>query len=120
MKTRNGWLAMTKTVSSNEAKQKWGAMISAASNGDDVIVEVHGKPRTVMISFEDYQQVQELREKQRRAELLKRFDALQRRLEGKNRDLSEEQVEEIAIRAGREINAAVAERRRASVERGSS
>ncbi len=107
---------MTRSISSNEAKQKWGAMISAASNGDDVIVEVHGKPKTVMISFEEYQQLREVREQQRRVELVKRFDALQRRLEGRNQDLTEAQVEEIAVRAGREINAAVADKRRASDE----
>lgn len=108
---------MTMTVSSNEAKQRWGSMISAASNGDDVVVEVHGKPKTVMISFEEYQRVQEVREQQQRAEVLQRFDALQRRLEGRNQDLTEAEVTAISVRAGREINAAAAERRRASGER---
>lgn len=91
-------------------------MITAASNGDDVIVEVHGKPKTVMISFEEYQQVQEVREQQRRTEAVERLKALQRRQAERNSDLSEEEIEEIALRAGREINAAVAKTWRASME----
>lgn len=101
---------MTMTVSSNEAKQRWGLMINAASNGDDVIVEVHGKPKTVMISFGEYQQVQEMREQQRRVEAVERLKALQRRQAERNKDLSEEEVHELADRFSKEfINDLVAE-----------
>lgn len=101
---------MTMTLSSNEAKQHWGSMISAASNGDDVIVEVHGKPKTVMISFEEYQQVQEMREQQQRTEAVERLKALQRRQAERNKDLSEVEVHELADRFSKEfINDLVAE-----------
>lgn len=109
----------TRTVSSNDAKQHWGSMMQAASDGEAVIVESHGRPKAVVISPEAFEQLQDARERQRRAELLRRFDTLQRRLEGRNQDLSDEQVEEIAVRIGREVNAAVADRR-ANANRSSS
>src|SRR5665811_2072572 len=43
-----------RTISSNEAKQHWGAMMKAASEGEAVIVESHGKPKAVVISPEEF------------------------------------------------------------------
>lgn len=107
---------MNKTISSTDAKLDWNAIISAASSGDDVIVEVHGRPKTVMISFEAYQQVQVVREQQRRTKAVERLTALQRRQAERNSDLTEDEIEEIAICVGREVNAAVAKKWRASLE----
>lgn len=103
---------MTKTISATDAKLDWNAIISAAGNGDDVIVEVQGKPRTVMISFEEYQKVQEVREQHQhqRTEAVERLKALQRRQAERNKDLSEEEVHELADRFSKEfINDLVAE-----------
>lgn len=107
----------TRTVSSNDAKQHWGAMIKAANSGEAVIVESHGKPKAVVISPEAFEEYQTARENQRRAELVKQLEELQLRQAERNKDLTDEQVEEIAVRVGREINRAVAERHRAIVER---
>lgn len=93
---------MTTTMSSNEAKRAWDAMIKVASNGDEVIIESHGKPTAVVISPEAFQELQQTRHKQRRAEALKRFDELQRRLADRNKDLTGEEIEELANRASRE------------------
>lgn len=107
----------TRTVSSNDAKQHWGAMIKAANSGEAVIVESHGKPKAVVISPEAFEEYQTALENQRRAELVKQLEELQLRQAERNKDLTDEQVEEIAVRVGREINRAVAERHRAIVER---
>lgn len=96
----------TRTVSSNEAKQHWGAMLKAASEGEDVIVESHGKPKAVVISPEAFEELREARERQRREEAIR----LLNEIESTYDDLTEEEVEGIAVQAGREINRAVAER----------
>lgn len=93
----------TRTVSSNEAKQHWGSMMDAASSGETVIVQSHGKPKTVMISFEEYQEVEKLREKQRRAEALEGLRRLQAAQRERNKDLTPEQAEELANRFAHEF-----------------
>lgn len=103
----------TQTVSSNEAKQHWGAIIRAASNGEDVVVESHGKPRAAVISIERLEKLHELETKERREVAVRKLREIEARYDGRNDDLTEEQVEEIAVREGREINRAVAERLRA-------
>ena len=107
-----------KTISSNEAKQRWGALISAVSNdGDEVVIESHGKPKVAVISYEEFQELTDLREKRRREEALRRFDVLTDRLSKRNQDLTPEQVAELAVRTGREINAELAEKQRHRAER---
>ncbi len=94
----------TRTISSNDAKQNWGSVIGSVSAGEDeVIVESHGKPKVVVISFEEYKSVQELREKQRRAEALAELDAISKRIGDRNKDLSEEQIEELSNRFAHEF-----------------
>ena len=54
---------MPRTVSASEAKTQFGAILDwAIKCKDDVIVESHGKPKAVIISFEEHQKVAELRE----------------------------------------------------------
>lgn len=102
-----------KTMSSNEAKQRWGSVMSTVDGpGDAVIVESHGKPRAAVISFERFEKLRELEEKERRDTLLRRLDALESKYDGRNDDLTDEEVQEIAVTVGREINRAVAERHR--------
>lgn len=48
--------------------------------------------------------------KEQREELLRRFNALSERLAQQNQDLSAEEAERIAVRAGREINQTLYER----------
>jgi prevent-host-death family protein len=94
---------MTRTISSNEAKQRWGAVISAVSDeGDEVIVESHGKPKVAVISYAEFERFRALREQQRRAELMERLGALEARQMARNAELTDEQVEELANRAAHE------------------
>lgn len=93
----------TRTVSANEAKQHWGEMIKAASQGEDVVVESHGKPKAVVISTEDYQEYLALKEKQRREDALQWLREFEASYDGRNDDLTEAQIEELADRAAHEI-----------------
>jgi prevent-host-death family protein len=103
----------TRIISSNEAKQRWGAVISAVSEqGDQVVVESHGKPKVAVISYAEFEEFRELKEKRRREDLLRRFDALTDRLERHATDLTREDADDLAIRAGREINAELAAKQR--------
>lgn len=94
----------TRTVSSNDAKQNWESVIGSVSAGEDeVIVESHGKPKVVVISFEEDKSVQELRVKQRRAALLERFRALSERIGNRNNDLTDQQIDELSNRFSHEF-----------------
>ncbi len=95
---------MPKTVAANEAKNRLGALLAYVSEeGDEVIVENHGKPRAVIMSIAAYHEVEVLREKQRRADILDRLRALEARLSQRNQDLTEEQANALAVRFSREM-----------------
>ena len=58
---------MTKAVSANEAKNRLGYLLGYVSDqGDEVIVESRGKPKAVIMSIAAYEEVQALREQERR------------------------------------------------------
>jgi len=102
---------MPKTMSSNDAKQRWGSVLSYVTDqADEVIVESHGKPRAVVISVAAYEELEILREQRRRVEALDRLRQLEERIAARNTDLSEEEAIEFSVRLGREINAAAAAR----------
>lgn len=109
-----------KTMSSNEVKQRWGSVMSTVKVPDDaVVVESHGKPQAAVISFARFEKLRELEKEERREQALLRLREIEARYDGRNDDLTEEQIEEIAVRAGREINRAVAERHRARLKQSS-
>ena len=101
-----------RTVSANEAKQRWGAMMTSVSEGTRVIVESHGKPRVAVISVDDLERLQALEERERREDAMRLLREIEANYDGRNDDLSEAEIEELAVRAGREINRAVTERLR--------
>ena len=95
---------MPKSVSSNEAKNRFGAMLGYVNDQDDeVIVESHCKPKAFIMSISAYEEVRALREKQRRADILARLRELEARQRELNKDLTEEQANELAVRFSREM-----------------
>jgi prevent-host-death family protein len=95
---------MPKTVSANEAKNRLGSYLAYVSEQDDeVIVERHGKPKAVIMSINAYEDVQTLREEKRRADILGRLRELEARQRERNKDLTEEQANELAVRFSREM-----------------
>jgi len=102
---------MTKTVSSNEAKNRLGSLLGYVSDeGGEVVIENRGKPRAVILSFEAYQEMQVLREQKRRSDALEHLRALHTRVANRNQDLTEEESIEIADRISHELIDDMAER----------
>ena len=95
---------MPRTVSASEAKTKFGAIVDwAVEAKDDVIVESHGQPRVVIITFEEYKEVLKLREEARRQSALLRLRNLRDSIRARNQDLDEEQAASLAVRFSREV-----------------
>lgn len=93
-----------KTMSSNEAKQQWGSVMSAASAPNDVvIVESHGKPKVAVISYDRFEKMRELEAQARRAQALEQLRQLEERIGDRNSDLTDEQIEALADRFSREF-----------------
>lgn len=95
---------MPKAISSNDAKQRWGSVVSYVTDQDDeVVVESHGRPAAVVMSYAAFQEVQTLREQQRRRDILDRLRTLEARLVTQNRDLREESAMALADRFSHEL-----------------
>lgn len=102
-----------KTVSATEAKNRLGALIGDVAGGEgDVIIENHGRPRAVLISYDTYQELLDAREKQRRQEALAALRALREQVRARNQDLDEAAAEEIAESVSREAIARIIDRAR--------
>ena len=109
---------MPKAVSSVEAKNRLGSLLGyVADEGDEVIVESHGKPKAVIMSYAAYEQVRELREQRRRADALERLRALQHRVSERNSDLSFDEAEAIAEDLSQEALRRMADRGDIAFER---
>ncbi len=95
---------MSRAVSANEAKNRLGSLLrSVSTEGEEVIVESHGKPKAVLISFEAYEEVLALREQKRRADALAELRALRDEVRAQNASLGEDEAEDLAERVSREI-----------------
>jgi len=95
---------MPRNVSTTEAKNQLSAMMRAVvENGDDIVVQDHGRPRVAIISMRAYEGLQEWREQERRKDILAEMRALQAEVSARNKDLTLEQAEELADRFVREV-----------------
>jgi prevent-host-death family protein len=101
---------MPRRVSASEAKMRFGAIAEwAAESQDDVIVESHGQPKVVIISFEEYQRLVVLREEARRQDALQRLQALRDKVRARNPEMDEQQAASLAERFTREVVAELAD-----------
>jgi prevent-host-death family protein len=93
-----------KSMSSNEVKQRWGSVMSTVDVPEDaVIVESHGKPKAAVISFERFEKLRELERKDQRDRAMQTLREIEARYEGRNDDLTAEQIEALADRFSREF-----------------
>ena len=84
-------------VSATEAKNSFGAILARVVDGDEeVVVERQGKPKAVIISFAEYQKVQELREQERRRGQWEQLESLRKSVSARNADMSEAEIEAYA------------------------
>ena len=102
-----------KTVSATEAKNRLGTFLGEVSRGEtEVIIENHGKPTAVLLSYEAYRQLRELQDRQRRREAMDALRQLRAEVRARNLDLTEEEADAIADDVGREAIANVMARAR--------
>ena len=95
---------MAKVVSTTEAKNKLTSLVAwAAEHQDVVIVESHGRPRAVILSFAEYEKLKALLEQQRRRDVLDRLRRIKEPARERNQDLTEAQAIELADRFVREV-----------------
>lgn len=95
--------AMPRTISSNEAKQRWGSVVSAVSEqGERVVVESHGKPKVAIVPVRDLERLEELDQQERRDEALAWLRDFEKRQSERNIDLSDEEVEALVDKATHE------------------
>jgi prevent-host-death family protein len=88
---------MPKTISASEAQNNFGAVIQwAEDNQDDVVVERRGKPAAVIVSYEEYQKLAELREIDKRRKAFEAIEAIRNRVAMRNSDLSAEEAYRLA------------------------
>ena len=67
---------MTRSVSATEAKAKLADLMRwAVKTGDDVIIQSRGYPQVVIVPFKEYEEIQALKERARRAAAVARLSA---------------------------------------------
>lgn len=94
---------MPRIVTATEAKTHMGAILDwAVEHEDEVIVQAHGQPKAVIISFAAYQKTRSQQEIMRRQAALARLEALAQRQGSKNQDLGQAEAEALAERFSRE------------------
>jgi prevent-host-death family protein len=84
---------MTKTLSSSEVQNNFGAVLQwAEEHQDDVVVERRGKPAGVLIAYEQYQEFLRLKEEERRRKALAALEALRREVLRRNPAITAEEA----------------------------
>lgn len=109
---------MSKAVSTREAQNTLSALIGWVNeHRDAVIVENRGAPTAVLISYSEYEALQEAKEQQRRQRLLAQMRDLQARVSARNADLSEAEADALADEVTDEAIASLVERGNIRFER---
>lgn len=82
---------MPRTVSSSEAKSRFGELVKwTTENQDTVVVKLYGEPAAVIISYREYQEVEGLRKREQKRKALEALEALRQESRRQNPDLSSE------------------------------
>lgn len=65
-------------------------------NNSEVVIQVHGKPKAIVMSFREYKKVQQLKEQERRRISWEELEALRRKVSARFADVPEENRYRIA------------------------
>ena len=94
---------MSRTVTATEAKAKLSELMRwAVASGDGVIVESRGAPQVVLLPYSEYEELQKLKERDRRETALAQLRELAREVQAQNQDLSAADAEHLADEITRE------------------
>ncbi len=100
-----------KTVSATEAKNRLGALIGDVVSGrEDIVIENHGTPRAVLISFDHYRELVDAREQQRRREAMEDLRQLRAEVLAQNQDLDDEAADRLIQEIRAETHARISAR----------
>lgn len=92
-----------RTVSVSEGRKQFSTLINwADENGKDVIVQNYGEPKAVIISIEDYELLQDAREKARLRAAVEELKAIAKEVRGRNPQFTPEEADKIADEITRE------------------
>jgi prevent-host-death family protein len=104
IETKTGEDKVARTVSASEAKNRLGALIGwVLQNKDEVIVESRGEPKVVLMPFEEYEEVQKIKEQVRRRQALAKLEQLRKKVRSRNTGLSDKGAEALADRFTRDV-----------------
>lgn len=94
---------MPRIITATEAKTHMGAILDwTVEHEDEVIIQAHGQPKAVLISFAAYQKNRNQQEIMRRQAALARLEALAQRQEARNPDLGQTEAEALVDRFSRD------------------
>ncbi len=88
---------MPKTVSSTEAKSRFGELLKwAAQSKDEVIVKLYGEPAAVIISYAEYEEVEKLRKREQKRKAFEALETLRQEARRQNPELTAEDAYRLA------------------------
>jgi prevent-host-death family protein len=94
---------MAKTITATEAKNRLGSVLSSVQeSGEPVIVENRHAPDAVIMTYGDFKELQTYRAERRRQEAIAKIREIQSRASERNKDLSDEEADQIADEIVRE------------------
>jgi len=100
-----------RTITTAEAVARLETVIDSVAAGEgDVILERDGTPKAVVVSMEDYRTTLALREQERKAAAARWLREFQASYDGRNDDLTEDEIERIADEVVRDAVASMAEK----------
>lgn len=80
---------MPKTVSSSEAKARFGEIVKwTTQNNDAVIVKLYGEPTVVILPYREYEEAAKLRQREARRKAWELLEEIRRRVQTQNPDLT--------------------------------
>ena len=109
---------MLRTVTATEAKAKLADLMKwAMKTGDSVLIQSRGNPQVVIVPFNEYEELQRAKERNRRAEAMARLQEYAQDNQTLNQDLTIEEAEAMAEDISREAIAQLAAKGRIRFER---
>jgi len=84
---------MPKTVTSTEAKSRFGEILKWTTESKDaVIVKLYGEPAAAIISYAEYAEVEKLRKREQKRKALEALEALRQEVRRQYPDLTGEEA----------------------------
>jgi prevent-host-death family protein len=84
---------MPRIVSSSEAKSHFGELVKwTAENQEQVIVKLYGEPAAVIMSYQEYAEVEKLRKREQKRKALEALDALRAHARQQDPELGAEEA----------------------------